>query len=205
MTAFNVPANLAFDSYDELISTINDWMDRSDLTGAAPSMIALCEARIRRELDPLTFETSASVAVSEGIGPLPADYDFMRSVSYNGKPLDECSPEIGRQFAAGETPVAYSLEAGQMRVWPAWTGTVVILYQAKMPALSEANQSNTILLQHPDVYFFGSMLFAEGYLANDSRAAVFKALWDEALDSAKRYYLRQRRDRPRLRNPAIVV
>lgn len=203
--AFDVPANLAFDSYDALIAAINDWLDRSDLTGAAPSMIALCEARLRRELQGLDIEASAPVTVTDGAGPLPADCDFIRLVTYNGQPLDECSPEVARQFPAGTVPVAYSLEAGRLRVWPQWSGTVDLLYQSKLVPLSAANASNTILLGHPDLYFFGSLMFAEGYLANDRRVALFKTLWDEAIRSLQRFYLRQRRDRPRLRNPVVVV
>lgn len=205
MTIFAVPTNLAFETYGELIDAINDWMDRSDLTGSAPSMIALCEARLRRELASLPFETSAGVNVTNGDAGLPTDYDFMRSVFVAGKPLDEVSPEYGRQISSGDQARAYSIEANRLRIWPEWTGAVTLLYQAKMSPLSDANQSNTILLEHPDVYFFGSMMFAEGYLANDSRAAMFKAMWDESLASLKRFYVRQRRDRPRLRNQAVIV
>lgn len=205
MTAFSVPANLAFETYDQLIAAINDWMDRSDLTGSAPTMIALCEARLRRELKPLSLEVSTGVTVTNGVGALPGDYDHMRSVTYNGIPIDEVSPEIGRQFGTGSTPRGYSLEAGSLRTWPAITGSVTILYQTGVPPLSAANQTSVVLEEHPDVYFFGSMMFAEGYLENDSRAAMFKAMWDEAIDSVKAFYRRQRRDRPRLRNPIGAV
>lgn len=205
MTAFSVPANLAFQTYDELIAAINDWMDRSDLTGSAPSMIALCEARLRRELRPFSLEVSAGLTVTSGSAALPSNYDYMRSVSYDGTPVDEVSPEIGRQFGTGSTPRGYSLEAGVLRTWPAITDALTILYQTKLPALSAANQSNELLLEHPDVYFFGSMMFAEGYLENDSRAAMFKAMWDEAIDGVKAFYVRMRRDRPRLRNPIGAV
>lgn len=203
--AFSVPENLAFESYGELITVINDWMDRSDLTGSAPSMIALCEARLRRELSPLVFEESTSVTVTSGSGALPSDFDAMRAVFYDTTPLDEVAPEIGRQLPEGSTPQAYSLEANALRIWPNWSGTVTLLYQAKLTSLSEGNPTNQVLLQHPDVYFFGAMMFAEGYLANDSRAALFKAMWDEAIESLKQFYSRQRRSRARLRNPSVVV
>jgi hypothetical protein len=205
MTAFAVPANLAFESYQDLIAGINDWLDRSDLTGSAPMMIALCEARLRRELQGLAMENTASVSVVSGSANLPTDYDMMRVVTYNGQPLDNVSAEIGRQFAAGTVPVAYSLEAGALRVWPAWSGTLDLVYQAKLTPLSDENSANPVLLEHPDAYFFGSLMFAEGYLANDQRAVFFKALWDEAVASVKAFYVRQRRDRPRLRNPVVVV
>lgn len=203
--SFSVPANLALESYQQLIDAINDWMDRNDLTGSAPSMIALCEARLRRELSPLVFEANGTVSITGGIGLLPTDCDAVRGVFFNQEPLDEVSPDIGRQLSAGSTPRGYSLEANSIRLWPLWDGVVSVLYHGKLPSLSDANSSNELLLEHPDVYFFGAMMFAEGYLSNDSRAAMFKAMWDEAIESLKQFYLRQRRDRPRLRNPSVVV
>lgn len=205
MTAFSVPANLAFESYDELIETINDWLDRSDLTGSAPSMIALCEARLRRKLSPLEFEKTASLSVSAGVSSLPSDFTHMRMLTYEGTPIDEVSPTIGRQYEIDTAPRGYSLEAGGLRVWPSFSGVVEALYQSSLESLSSANQSNLILLEHPDCYFFGSMMFAEGYLANDSRATLFKGLWDESLEELRAFLRRQRRDRPRLRNPAVIA
>jgi hypothetical protein len=203
--AFNVPVNLAFDSYSQLIGAISDWLDRNDLAGSAPAMIALCESRMRRELAALTFERSAPVEIVAGVGTLPVDCDALRAVFFNDTRLDECAPNIARQYAPGDNPSGYSLEAGKIRVWPVWTGTITVLYYGKLLQLSEGTPTNDILSEHPDIYFYGAMMFAEGYLANDSRAAMFKALWDEALESLKQFYSRQRRARIRLRNPAIVM
>ena len=99
--AFSVPQNLAFETRGELIETINDWLDRNDLTGSAVAMVALCEARLRRELSGLPFEVSAGVSVTDGVGGLPVDCEFIRSVFSGSTPLDEMSPEIGRQAGAG--------------------------------------------------------------------------------------------------------
>lgn len=205
MTAFSVPENLAFDDYDSLVAFLNDWMDRSDLEGSADSMIALAESRMRRELSPMFYESADTVDVTDGYGTLPSDCDFVRQVAYAGKPLREVSPETGRDFTAGETPVAYSLEAGRIYLWPSTDVTVDVTYQAKPTRLSEASPNNTLLSQHPDLYFYGCMMFAEGYVANDRRASLFKALWDEAVDSANRFFLRQRRKSIGYGRPWIVV
>lgn len=209
MTTVSVAGNLAFDTYDELIEAINDWLDRSDLTGAAPQMIALCEARLRRELQPLMSETSASVVVTSGVGALPADCDIIRFVEYSGGELDQVKPSHGRQFPASEydetSPRAYSLEKNQINVWPQTNCTVTVVYRPKLAALSSANSSNDLLVEHPDVYFYGSLLFANGYVANDSRAALFKGLWDEAIAECKRFLGRQKWASVRLRGPAVIV
>lgn len=190
MTAFSVPANLAFDDYTDLTEAIADWMDRSDLTGSIQAMIALAEARMRRELTPVLTEVTAALTVVEGVAALPDDFSTLSRVHYDDKPLPQLSVSGGA--ATGSRPLAYTIEAGSIRVWPSCDCTILALYQPRLPQLSEAEPTNTILDQHPDLYFFGAMLFAEGYVANDSRAALFKGLFDEALESAKAYYTRVR-------------
>jgi hypothetical protein len=101
-------------------------------------------------------------------------------------------------------PLAYTIEAGNLRLWPSGDFTVSILYQPTLPQLSEASPTNTLLDKHPDLYFFGALMFATGYLANDERAAMFKALWDEAIESAKQYFTRQRFGGPLVPRVAFV-
>jgi hypothetical protein len=48
------------------------------------------------------------------------------------------------------------------------------------------------------------MLFAEGYVANDSRAALFKGLWDETLASVQNYFTRQKFGGPLVPRVAFV-
>jgi len=191
MTAFSVPVNLAFDNYTELTDAIADWMNRSDLSGSVQSMVALCEARLRRELQPLFGETTGSVAVVDGTGALPAGCDIIRHVAYDGAVIPCVSPYEGRLIAAGSTPTGYSIEGNSIYLWPSCDATVALTYQSKLVGLSEANPTNDMLSEHPDLYFYGSMLFAEGYVANDVRASLFKQLWDEAITETKRFLMRQ--------------
>lgn len=193
MTAFVVPANLAFDSYSELVAAINDWLDRADLTGVAQQMIALCEARLRRLLVPYFSETSATIVTdASGVGGLPSDYGTANRVRYSTYTLPNVSSVAGANIGPGTSPVAYSIEGGSLKLWPEGAYTVTLLYQPLLPQLSDGSPTNDLLSAHPDMYFFGSLMFANGYLANDQRAALFKSLWDEAIDECKRYLTRQR-------------
>jgi hypothetical protein len=193
MPAFDIPANLAFDNYTDLITAIEDWMNRSDLSGSVQAMVALAEARMRRELVPYFGELSTSIACTDGVGGLPADYGTARRLVYDTRALDNVSATGGTNIPDSlSEPYGYSIEAGSLKLWPAVDATVTLLYQPTIPFLSEEAPTNNILSAHPDLYFFGTMLFAEGYVANDSRAGLFKGLWDEAIDSAKQYFTRQK-------------
>ena len=203
MPAFAVPANLAFDSYTALIAAVSDWMDRDDLTGSAPQMIALAEAKMARELEPMFSEKSGSVVSVAGATSLPADCGIMRTAVYNSRVVPQIAPSQGVIIAQGSSPLAYSLEANLIKFWPAGAYTVSILYQPRLPKLSNANATNDLLQQHPDLYFFGAMMFAEGYEANDSRAALFSTLFDRAIESTRQYLTRQRYSGPMV--PRVAV
>ena len=205
MPAFSVPDNLAFDSYGDLTEAVQDWLDRADLSGSVQAMIALAEARMRRELKPLLMETSVTATASNGVVAIPTDCDIIRHITYDGGDLNQASPQNGRQMPEGEEPRVFSLEANGIYLWPANDVSVTITYQPKLTSLSEANPTNWLLSEHPDVYFFGAMVFAEGYLANDNRASIFKALWDEALEEVKVFLGRQRRVSLRMPSPAVIA
>ena len=193
MPAFSVPANLAFDNYTDLVTAIEDWMDRGDLSGSVQAMIALAEARMRRELTPYFGETTVSIICTAGLGGLPLDYGVARRVVFDDRSLDNVSASGASNVVTSlSEPYAYTIEAGFMTLWPKVDATVTLLYQPTIPFLSEDSPTNNILSAHPDLYFHGTMLFAEGYVANDNRASLFKGLWDEALDSAKQYFTRQK-------------
>jgi hypothetical protein len=191
MPAFDVPSNLAFDSYSGLVGAINDWLDRSDLDGAAQQMVALAESKMRRELRPFFIETSASVTTVDGVGSLPSNYGTLTRVLYDGRALPQYGATAAPHLTTGSVPWAYSLEGGGLRLWPEGDFTVTLLYQPTVPQLSASNPSSDLLDAHPDLYLFGSLMFAEGYLANDNRAALFKALFDEAIADTKVYLTRQ--------------
>lgn len=208
MPAFDVPGNLAFDTYSELVAAIDDWLDRADLSGSAQQMIALCEARLRRELQPFFAETSATVAVVDGMGALPSGCDIIRLVEYDGGELQQVTLTHGRQFPSSDdstAPRGFTLERGAIYVWPAVDCTITVIYKPKLTALTEAAPTNDLLSEHPDIYFFGSLMFANGYVADDNRAALFKGLWDESIAECKRFLGRQKWVNVRLRGPASVV
>lgn len=204
MPAISVPANLAFDNYDDLKVAIADWLDRSDMTGGIPQMIALAEARMRRELVPYLLETRTTIAVVDGIGALPTDFGTLTRIDYDGTALPAYSAHMGLSVVDGSFPYAYSIEVGQLRLWPAGDWTVTAVYQPTIPQLSDAVASNVIIEQHPDAYFYGAMLFAEGYVANDQRASTFKALWDECIAEMKVYLTRQKYAGPLVPRAAFV-
>ena len=205
MPFFDAPTNLAFDNYTELTAVIADWMDRSDLSGNVQSMVALAEARMRRELTPLMAETSiALLTEADGRAVMPSDFGTLNRVIYSDATLPNLGQGTAPLTGTGTMATAYTLEGDRLRLWPAGAHTVTLLYNPMIPFLSTSKPTNYLLANQPDLYFFGAMMFAEGFVSNDGRASTFKALWDEALAETKVWLVRRKYAGPLVPRVAFV-
>jgi hypothetical protein len=78
----------------------------------------------------------------------------------------------------------YTIADMSLRIYPAPTvaGTLAlkVLYYARIPELDSPGDTNWLLDAHPDVYLFGSLVEAAGFLHDDARMAV----WDSRLQQA---------------------
>lgn len=180
--------NGTFDTFDALKTAVAEWMNRNDMAGSLPAMVALAETRMRRELEPLFPETSTTLTVTGGVAALPSDCGMVVTVRYDNR---RTLPQIGLgsvlDHSGYSEPQCFSLEQGGLRVWPAVDCTLTLIYRTTFQPLSDAAPTNWILQDFPDAYLFGSMFFAEGWIANDSRAAVMAQMFEGALASVKAY------------------
>lgn len=192
MPAFYVPENLAFDNYDALIAALNDWLDRDDLTNAAPTMIARAEDDMILGLEPSFLDKSATVTCSGGVGALPTDYGTGVAVIYNGRHIPQVSPEMGREYVAGSTPVAFTIESAVIRLWPETDASVTLLYRPRLVRLSDANASNELLSRFPSLYFDGAIAKAGEYIRDPEVISFATASFRDMLKRASRYFTNQR-------------
>ena len=206
MTSFIIDANEAFDNFDELVSAINDWMDRSDLTAPAPQMIAMAEDEMRIRLEPFFLEVTTSLTSdSTGFAALPADAKSVKRVFY-----DKCSvPQRGvnsvdRMTDDTTQPWAYTMEQGGIRLWPAAAHTVDVLYQPILQRLTSGSPSNNLLDLFPSLYFYGAMTFACAYVKDDERAGMFRRMFDMMIGQVEDYYKKQSQGGPMVARVAFV-
>ena len=178
-------------SYSELVSEMEAWLNRSDLTARIPAFIRLYEARMNRRLrDPEMEQTGTqdTVAGTEGYS-LPTGFTSFRQVFIDAVPrinLVPMSPQALRiQFTGQEdaSPSAYAIIDGQIVLAPTPTdeSTLTMIYYRGLTGLDSGNTSNWLLEQHPDAYLYGSLAEAYAYLRDDEQAMKYKALSEEAL------------------------
>lgn len=177
-------ASFGIDSWTGLRASIALWLDRDDLTDRIPDFIRLAEARFRRDI--VRTEQEKTVTLP---GPLPADCDSVRTIYLTDTPtaaLEQVSPaELRTSYSGPATgrPTVYALIADQIVLGPPSNASysAFLTYLRKIPALSASLQSNWLLVDHPDLYLYGSLLHAELYGWNDERLPLLKSAVDEAI------------------------
>lgn len=181
------------DTYSELQTAIEEWLEGDDISARTQDLIALAEATFNREIRTREMRTVASEVALDATGKntLPADFieALACTVNTNPKTVPEYFPPshfftLSSATAAG-TPAAYTILGDEIRWAPKGdVGTTYTLeYLQPIPALSATNTTNWLLTKAPDVYLYGALLQAEPYLRNDERLPVWATLLQRGIDS----------------------
>jgi hypothetical protein len=177
-------------THSELLTELDQWLNRSDLTDRIPTFIRLFESRANRQLRVPEMATQTSYATVSGVSQLSLPDDFLsaRDLYLDSDPdviLEAMSPAALRnsypQAITGQ-PSAYAVVGQQILLGPVPDSEYSILldYYQRIPGLNEDNTTNWLLTAYPDIYLWGSLCMAEAFLRDDPRLSVWKAAWDEA-------------------------
>ena len=185
---------MSLDTYANLKTAILDMIKRPELTTFVVDAINLTESRINRKLrllkqetldtttyDPasasryLTFPTGMTELLELKIKTQGDDDSTYINLTY--LPTDRIQEKysgtagkpqfytIRNQFEFERLPdVIYTIQQHYLKNWDIAT-----------------DSTNWLLTNHPDVYFYGSLVAMELYVQNDPRLPTWKSLWDEAM------------------------
>ncbi|MBB3997197.1 phage adaptor protein [Aureimonas pseudogalii] len=173
---------MALDSYDALKTSIALWAFRSqdeEFEATVPDFIRLLETRVNRELRTTFQETSAPIALTNSVGDLPTDYLAFRNFSTIG-----AFPHVLVSSASAGWGDQFAIEGLKVRLGGLTPSAGVTLdYYARIPPLSDANQTNWLLQRAPDIYLYGSLLEACIFMqdADPSSLAKWTALYQKAV------------------------
>ena len=92
-------------------------------------------------------------------------------VNYTASGKPKFFTNVGTQIEVVPTPDA--IYAGEL------------MYYSKVPALSDSNTDNWLLLAAPDIYLYGSLLQAAPYLNDDTRIPVWQGLYRQGVEALK--------------------
>lgn len=183
---------MALTTYNELKTSVADWLNRTDLTAVVPDFISLAEAQIERTLRTRQMIVRATASIDTEYSAVPADFLETKSIKLNTNPvtalafesIDAMDQLKATTYITSGKPQYFSIVGGQIRVLPVpdATYTAELTYYAKLSKLSSTNTTNWLLTQAPDVYLYGSLMQAAPYLKEDERITVWASIYARGLE-----------------------
>lgn len=176
---------MALGNYTQLKAAVASWLHMSELSATIPDFITLAETTINRELFSTRQEVEETLTATIGDRYLTTTNPIIEPVSLW---LTTYQPRsfmnfrmIERLFVRPETglPIDWSIDAGRivMDIEPDLTYTFVFRHRLNYQ-LSDANPTNWLLTNHPDVYLFGSLVNASVFIRDNENNQI--EIWNQA-------------------------
>lgn len=179
-------------TYAELQTAVANFLNRDDLTSIIPTFIDLCEAQLQRDIRHYKMEQRATSTCDTQYTALPGDFLEPIRLHIVGKrkalqpmSLNEMQDERYKAEDAAGAPLFYSLTGAEIEVYPTPDDsyTLEMNYYEKIPALTDANTTNWLLTDAPDIYLYGTLMQSAPYLAHDERLAIWAGLYAQATEA----------------------
>ena len=174
--------------YITLQTTIADFLNRGDVDDQIKQFIQLSEARIRRDVRESAMQTRAETPIASEYFELPCDWVSTIRVTVDGNILRLADGYNMERFEMIGVPAFYRHVGSKLQFLPPASNEkpmrCVLEYMAEIPHLSDETPSNWLLDRYPDVYLYGSLLTAAGYLQDDGRVPLWTQAYGEAVAAA---------------------
>ena len=176
--------------YATLQQRIAAWLARADLTAAIPDFIQLAEANLSRELRSRKMQAEVVGTSVNGLIPMPADCVGIQSLRvlrcgyYYA--LHPVTPD--QQHAYPGPAYGYTVVDGNIQLLGSGDTDYVLTYRQRIPALSDTNQQNWLILSEPGAYLYGALCEASPYLGDDARVATWGAQFQRTVDGINAHY-----------------
>jgi len=187
---------MALTTFNELKTSIGNYLNRSDLTSVIPDFITLTEAKLNRilRIRPMQKRVSTTLTSGDAFVDLPNDFLEATQIFIDSNPnkvlnyVNANQIELENTQETSGTPSQYTITGDEFQLSPIPDSsyTLKISYYAKIPALSTENTSNYLLASYPQVYLYGALLEAQPYIVNDERITVWMSLFNEAVQLINR-------------------
>ena len=179
---------MSITTYQELQTSVANWLSRDDLTSIIPDLITIGEKRIFREVRCRVMETTLTGTTSSGVIAVPSDYLAIKFAYISGTPVSKLARMSASQLyerwplrTATGLPVAIAREGANFIFgpFPVLDYTIGGIYYAKPTVI--ATSANALFLANPDLYLFSALCEAAPYLKDDQRAVIWEGLFATGL------------------------
>lgn len=178
-------------NYTQLQQAVGDWMARADVLGNAADFIALAEARLNRELNPVEVDAalvgsigSRTIDISSLAMVEPIEL-FVHVLGGEAKLLPRAIGTFPYLDTTG-TPALYGIDGQTIAFDRPCDQAYPFRFRYKQKfALSDQAPTNWLLSEHPDVYLAASVMWGGVFVQDGGYAASFKTVLDETIPSIR--------------------
>jgi len=180
---------MAISTKAELQTAVANWLNRSDLTDRIPEFISLAESQLNRLLRTREMLVRSTASASGQYVSIPTDFLELMNIELTSttppKRLvyitsDRSDDYREQQNNKTGTPSYYTIEGTSIQLLPtpSESVTVQLNYYQDIPALSGLADSgdNWLLLAHPDIYLYGTLMQASPYIMDPQSAQQWDGL-----------------------------
>lgn len=192
-------------TYADLQAAMGRWLARPDLATNFPDMISMFEQvanrRLRvRQQEALAVLVPGPITPDRSGAPLPVDYLAWRRVTWAGaaNPASGSSANVELEYVVPTymgfrfpvmnnsvgVPQVFTIEGGNLLVPTLSSTNIELEYFQQIPQLNNPATAgvNWLLSTYPDLYLYGSLHEAQGFVIDLEKAAYWKAKRDEIFE-----------------------
>lgn len=180
---------MALANYTDLQTAIQNWMDRSDLSGYAADFITLAESRLNRILPLRVMHVDTTLTGSLGSrNPVTFPTDYVEPIAlflttFGVRTL--LKPFVVGTVALGTTngvPNGWGINGAAIELdTPCDQAHTFSFRYRKSFALSSGSPTNWLMTNHPDIYLFSSLVELGAFIENVDLATGWQARLDAAI------------------------
>jgi hypothetical protein len=182
---------MALTNYNDLVTTVESYLARSDLTSIIPTFVMLAQQRISRDLRTREMLKISTTTATDGTVELPTDFLEMREIHFQGNPpitLEYQSPDKffrNQVTTTSGLPYYYTIIGYEFQFAPVPDSAQVLqlLYYAEPTFISSTVPSNLYLANYPDALLYATLAESEPYLMNDDRIQIWATMYDRAISN----------------------
>lgn len=180
---------MSITTYALLQTAVADWLHRTDLTAKIPDFITLAESRINRQIRFNQQETETTLTATVDSRQITLPTGFIAPLGlwrtfYEGirDELVFATPEQLPVTDQSSQPYYWTIDASNLAFeCPADQAYTYVLRYRGTDNLSDTNTDNWILLNHPDLYLYASLIEAAAYIRDIDLMSVAKSGYDMAI------------------------
>jgi hypothetical protein len=169
-------AAMAITNYSELQAAAANWLNRTDLSGSAnriPEFIDLAEARLNRDLKLRAMESDQGLTTAIGSRFIALPAGYLEPIAlfierFTGREALVFVPSAMETSAAAGEPQCWTIDGSNIAFERAADQVYSMTFKMLTAfALSDANPTNWLLSNYPDLYLAATLAEGFGFLMDD--------------------------------------